>query len=497
MKPPKTEIQTTWKIQTKTIPHILAMMNGLPDIKDIVIWDEDQRGFGLRIQRGKKGRRLTYVIQYRTHAGRTRRMTIGDIELPAQEARKLAARELARAKTGDDPQGEKVAKRRAGSHVFKAVAESFIANKELPKPPAKPKPGKKYWRPSSAGQYRRILLDYCQPLHGFDIAAIKRGDISLVTRRVEDQRGTRSADLTRDRLQTLFTWAMGEGLTETNPVIGSRKIEYIGERKRVLSDDELARIWHACEPENFPRNGNFGRIIRMLILTGARRKEVTGMRRGEVHLEDAIWKLPAARAKNNREHAIPLSPPAHTILKEALEQKRWNGRTMVSDQFVFSSFGNMNVNRPLDALYELSGTKDWWLHDIRKTVATGMGNLGIAPHVISCVLNHVSVMRMDLQGMTVNVQGPRTGITGRYNLSPYHREMQDALNKWAEHIMVLVESHRRVQPAVPSRLSAPPKERRPSKEARKISRPTPRQPVRPRRRFNRPRQVSTADQARG
>ena len=118
----KTEIQTTWKIQTKTIPQILAMMNRFPEVKDIVIWDEDLSGFGIRIQRGKKGRRLTYVIQYRTHAGRTRRMTIGDAELPAAEARKTAARELAKARIGEDPQGAKVAKRRAGSHVFEAVA---------------------------------------------------------------------------------------------------------------------------------------------------------------------------------------------------------------------------------------------------------------------------------------------------------------------------------------------------------------------------------------
>jgi integrase len=369
----------------------------------------------------------------------------------------------------------------------------------LPKPPAKPKPGKKYWRPATAKQYRHILLTCCAPLHGFDLSDIKRGDISHVLRQIEDKRGVRMASLTRNRLMTLFGWAMGEGLTESNPIIGARKIEYSAERTRILSDDELVRIWRACEPENFPRNGNFGRVIKMLILTGARRKEITGMRRSEVHLDDAIWELPAERAKNNRKHTIPLSPPAHAILKEALELKRWNGRAWAPDQYVFSSFGGMNVSRPQADLYKSSGTSDWWLHDIRKTVATGLGNLGVPPHVISCVLNHVSVFRMDVQGMTVNVQGPRTGITGRYNLSPYHREMQDALNKWAEHLLTLVENHRRAQPAAPSRLITSPK-RRPGKEARarKISRPvTPRQPVRPRRRFNRPRQVSTADQARG
>jgi len=437
MKPPETKIQTTWKIQTKTIPQIIASV--LPDRNDVVVWDEDLHGFGLRIQRGKKGLRAKYVIQYRNDAGRGRRFTFSDGALPAKEARKRAVRLLANAKSGGDPQGDKVAKRQKGSHVFISVAESFIADKELPKPPNKPKPGKKYWRPSSAKQYRHILLTCCQPLHGFDIGDIKRGEISLVLRRVEDQRGVRMAALTRNRLMTLFIWAMGEGRAETNPVIGARKVEYTGKRERVLSDDELVRIWRACEPENFPHGGNFGRVIQMLILTGARRSEVTGMKRDEVKLEDGIWILPGERAKNHRKHTIPLSPPAHGILKELLERKRWNGKTWTSDRFVFSSFGTMNVQRTRDALYERSGTSDWWLHDIRKTVATGMGNLGIPPHVISCVLNHVSVFRMDVQGMTVNVQGPRTGITGKYNLSPYFREMKQALDRWAEHVMALVE----------------------------------------------------------
>jgi integrase len=426
------------KIQMKTVPKIIA--NVPPDVRDVVIWDEDLPGFGVRMQRAKAGPlRLSYVIQYRTHDGRSRRMKIADEALPAHEARKLAARELAKVKTGDDPQGDKVAKRHTGSHVFKAVAENFILDKALPEPPAKPKSGKKYWRPTTTKQYRHILLTCCQPLHGFDIAAIKRGEISHVSRQIEHKRGVRMASLTRNRLSTLFTWAMREGLTETNPVIATRKVEYTGKRERILSDDELARIWRACEPENFPHNGNFGRVVQMLILTATRRNEVSGMTWSEVNLDDAIWELPAERSKNHRKHILPLSPPAHAILKELSERKRWNGKNWASDQYVFSSFGTINTSRPRAALYERSGTSDWWLHDIRKTVATGMGNLGIAPHVISCVLNHVSVFRMDVQGMTIAVQGPRAGITGKYNLSPYFREMQQALDRWADHVMALVE----------------------------------------------------------
>jgi integrase len=425
------------KLQTRTIPQIIG--NAPPGTTDTVVWDEDLPGFGLRIQRGKKrGLHATWIIQYRTHAGRSRRMTIGDEALPAADARKLAARELAKAKTGGDPQGEKAAKRHAGSHVFKAVAEDFIADKELPKPPKQPKPGKKYWRPSSARQYRHILLVCCKPLLGFDINAIKGRDISTTLRRIEDERGVRMAALVRNRLMTLFIWAMGEGFTETNPVLNTRKVEYTGKRERVLSDDELAKIWRACsDPENFPFGGNFGCVVKLLILLGARRKEITGMRWGELNLDNPknpTWTLPAERAKNGREHTLPLPPVAVTILNE-IERERWNGTTWAADEYVFSTFGEMNTDRPKEKLYEQSGTKGWWLHDLRKTCATGMANLGIQPHAIECVLNHVS--------------GFRRGVAGLYNLSNYASEMKTALIRWSDHVLALAEG--RTEKVVPIR----------------------------------------------
>lgn len=422
------------KLQAKTIPHIIAEIPSTAN--DTVVWDDDLPGFGFRVQRGKKGLRATWVIQYRTHAGRSRRMTIGDEALPAVEARRLAARELAKAKTGGDPQGAKVAARQGGSHVFKAVAENFIADKALPEPPQQPKPGKKYWRPTSAKQYRHILLVCCKPLHAFDINAIKRGEISTVLRRVEDERGVRMASLVRNRLMTLFVWAMGEGLTETNPVMGTRKIEYNVKRERILSDDELIRVWRACSaPENFPRGGIFGRVIKLLILLGTRRKEITGMKWGELNLDsnDPTWTLPKERSKNHRKHTLPLSPTALDILNE-ISHERWNGTTWAPDAYVFSSFGEMNVHRPQQALFKQSDTSDWWLHDLRKTCATGMGRLGIAPHVIECVLNHIS--------------GFRHGVAGKYNFAEYDPEVKKALLLWHEHVLALVEG--RVKPRKPA-----------------------------------------------
>ena len=94
------------------------------------------------------------------------------------------------------------------------------------------------------------------------------------------------------------------------------------------------------------------------------------------------------------------------------------------------------VSRPQEALFKWSGTKDWWLHDLRKTCATGMGHLGIAPHVIECVLNHVS--------------GFRRGVAGKYNRSVYEPEMKQALIRWSEHVLALVEG--RKKPRAPGKV---------------------------------------------
>jgi integrase len=101
-----------------------------------------------------------------------------------------------------------------------------------------------------------ILLTYFKPIHGLYVDAPPREareQIARTLRQIERQRGVRSADLSRARLWTVYAWAMGEGLTDVNPVVGVRKIQYDGKRERVLTDDELVRIWRACDAGYFPK----------------------------------------------------------------------------------------------------------------------------------------------------------------------------------------------------------------------------------------------------
>jgi integrase len=295
-----------------------------------------------------------------------------------------------------------------GSRVFRNVVEEFIADRE-------PK-----WRRSTVRQYRDILLVYWQPLHWMELNAVTRNDIAVTLRRIERDRGTRSAALARTRLSTLYVWAMGQGLIETNPVIGTTKIEYTVKRERALNDDELARVWQACSrPESFPNGGSFGRVVKVIILLGARRQEITGMKWSELDLAQATWTLPAERSKNRRAHTLPLSPAVLTILDEISREPQ------APEAYVFTRFGRMDAYRPLKTLQEQSGVYKWWVHDLRRTAATGMANLGIAPHVIECVLNHVS--------------GFRGGVAGIYNRSTYEREVADALLRWSTHVTALGE----------------------------------------------------------
>jgi integrase len=390
---------------------------------DFIVFDEDLHGFGYRLRRRGKRVRKTFVIQYRNASGRSRRLTIAPGALPFAAARKSAAEELAKVKLGRDPQGEKTAARSRSALNFRTTVDEFLADKRAS------------WRASTEGQYRRILLTYCKPLHGKAIDEIKRADISPLLKRVEQERGQRSASLTRARLWTLYAWAMREGRLDINPVSGTREVAYDGRRERVLNGKEIASIWRAaCDHRAlFPRGGNFGHVLRLLMLTGCRRREVTGMRWCELD-DKGNWTIPAERAKNGRAHTLPLPPAALAIIDE-MRGPRWDGRDWERDEYVFSKRGGMNVNRTLAAVQKRVGFADWWIHDIRRTVATGMAEIGILPHVIECVLNHVS--------------GFRAGVAGVYNKASYEREMAQALQRWSEHVLALADG--RAEKVVPLR----------------------------------------------
>jgi integrase len=186
----------------------------------------------------------------------------------------------------------------------------------------------------------------------------------------------------------------------------------------VLSDSELAAIWRACKDDDY------GRIIRLLILTAARRAEIGGIAWSEIDLERGTWTLPAERSKNGRAHTLPLMPVALDIIKSVPQ--------MVSRDQLFgarSQDGFASWDKGKTALDQRSGVTNWTPHDIRRSVATRMADIGIAPHIIEQILNHQS--------------GHKRGPAGIYNRSSYEREVRAALALWEDHIRTLIEGGER------------------------------------------------------
>src|SRR5262249_36496779 len=157
------------------------------------------------------------------------------------------------------------------------------------------------------------------------------------------------------------------------------------------------------------------RIVRLLMLTGQRRKEIGALQWSEV--SDGAITLPAERTKNDLAHEVPLSAQAQDILASV---HRIIGRDAVFGRT--DGFSAWSI--PKRELDEASGVKDWVLHDLRRTCATRMADLGVQPHIIEAVLNHIS--------------GHKRGVAGVYNRSTYSSEKRDALNRWAGHIRLIL-----------------------------------------------------------
>ena len=241
---------------------------------------------------------------------------------------------------------------------------------------------------------------------------------------IASENGEATANLSRAYLSALFSWAIGKGIADVNPVIGVHKEGETVSRDRVLSDPELRDLWSVAGASDY------GRIVRLLTLTAQRREEVGGMRWSEIDLAKAIWTIPPERTKNGRQHQVPLSDMAVSLLR-GIEKRADRDNVFGSGEGGFSGWSKSKAM--LDKRIADSRRKwdpngkvlPWRLHDIRRTVATGMANLGVMPHVVEAVLNHVS--------------GSKAGVAGIYNRAAYSAEKRDALSKWAETVTAQIE----------------------------------------------------------
>ena len=371
------------------------------DNKDTLYPDGDPRnGVSRMYLRVRPGGSRTFVLQWRKD-GIQRRITIGKAGLLTLDAaRKKARKELVSIDDGHDPAIVKAKARVDDRQIFETVAQRYLEHR------------KGNMRAGSLYLCQLHLLTYFKPLHRLPLQKIERAMVANELEIIAKKRGKVAADRGRSSLSAFYTWCIGAGIANDNPVSGTNKHSEDKSRERVLMDAELVKIWNAAQ------DGAYGRIVKLLMLTGQRRDEIAELKWAEISDEGDMISLPSSRTKNNRPHDIPLSAQACAVLAEA---PKVDDRDNV---FGRGKNGFSGFSRSKEALDEACGVADWTLHDLRRTAATRMSDLGIQPHIVEAVLNHVS--------------GHKAGVAGIYNRSAYAAEKRTALELWGSHVQTLL-----------------------------------------------------------
>jgi integrase len=378
---------------------------------DQIFFDDQLPGFGYRLRCGAGGKiNKSWIVQYRRVG--TRRVLIGNADVIKAEAARAAAKKiLAVVALGGDPQAERADRRAKDQLALRSVVVEYLDAK------------RNEVRPRTLVETTRYLStgSYFRPLHRMPIDAVKRKDVATRLVVITRENGSVTAARARGALSALFSWAMQMGYVEQNPVIGAVQPEGSEGRERVLSDAELIAVWRASG------NDEYGRIIRLLILTGARRAEIGGLRWGELDPNAGTWTLPRERSKNKHAHTLPLSAAAWNIINAV---PRLVHRDQLFGVTAAEGFTDWGIKAELDNALLGKMSAPWVVHDIRRTVATRMADLGVQPHIIETVLNHHD--------------GHRRGVAGTYNRSSYEREVRAALALWADHLLAMVEGRKSV-----------------------------------------------------
>jgi integrase len=419
--------------------------------RDRLIFDDEQRGLAVRVT-ASGGR--TYLCQYTLH-GHKWRVPLGACSAVAlSKAREAAASVMGDVAKGRNPAADRKeaaaaerAKRSRDRLTLRVLLDDWhrlhLANR----------------RPSYAKEAVRAMhsafTDHLDDAaEDLDRAAVVRALDGLMRRRsrkdgsgAEKLKGAAMTGRTATYGRAAFSWAVKRGAVHANPFANLPVAKSGTKRERVLSDEEIAEIWRAAGTVTAP----YGAIIRLLILTGQRRGEVAGMNWREIADDLTTWTMPGERTKNGVEHLVPLSASAGDLLRallleyagdarRAIEEQRARGTLVLPGALGTSFAGWSKAKAALDkAVVDARATAaakagtspaplvPWSVHDLRRTVATGLQRLGVRLEVTESVLNHIS--------------GSRGGIAGVYQRHDWAAEKRAALDAWAAHVIAAAERH--------------------------------------------------------
>jgi integrase len=343
----------------------------------------------------------TWKFRYR-HAGRARTLTLGAYPLLTPQAARRACQVAgALVAVGRCPATERramaaesrLAKKPARDYVEKVAAQYL-------------KHAKARTRASTWTETKRVFDPEILPAwRGRRLSEITKADVRKLVDSVA-KRAPVGANRLLASLKTFLAFTVEQDILTVSPAASVRPPAPEKARERVLTDDELAAVLKACT-----RLGAYGQGVILLALTGQRRSEIFGALWSEFDLTTKLWTLPAARAKNGRQHSIPLSDAAIAIL-ESLKS---------ANPAVFEPQSFSRCKAELGKL--LPGMAPFTVHDLRRTFASGCARLGVRIEVVERALNHAS--------------GSFRGIVGVYQKYDFADEKRAALDAWSEHVAAL------------------------------------------------------------
>ena len=353
---------------------------------------------GLSLKLTKQGvKSFSYTFRL---GAKTGRITLGhypDVSLKeardqVEELRKLVA-------LGTDPRQAKAENKQRQRNTVEEMAGQFIEKYAKVK--------NKSWRQAESN----LRLHLLPALGAHPVASVRRRDIhDILDRLIAEGKGT-TANRALAHIKKFFGWLVERDHLEHSPADHIKKPFNERPRERALTDSEIRAIWRASKALSWP----YRAWVMLSLLCGQREAETASIRRSQI--EGANWLLATTDTKNKRQSVIPLSRQAEALVGDLTkgegEYLLSTGR--VGDQPI-NGFSKLKAQ-----LDQLSGVKEWRLHDLRAAVATNLGKLGYDRFLIKRVLNHTD-----------------KDVTAIYDRYSYLEEKREALQKWADRLDEIV-----------------------------------------------------------
>lgn len=386
-----------------------------PDKSELVLWDSVQPGLIVRVRpSGQK----SFALRYRPGGGRdapVRKLTIGDVgTISLADARKVARQRLGEVAAGRDPTEEGRAKKSEAKLKARSLLSVALTSYDHDL--------ERRGIVNRAQWMSALRRDLLGKIGDVDVRDLDRPRLVGLFRRIADEGRPGAAKDLRTRVAVLLNWCTNEGLIVASPLAGYRnprrsRSQIVDQAGRAIEDWELPILWRSFEEADDPV---FAAYLRALLLTGQRRTETALMCWSGVDLEGGVWTIPAAVAKSARAHRVPVPAELRDVLRAVPRQ--------VGCDLVFPGRGDVPMSgfsKRLLSVYEASreeGLAPWTLHDLRRTVRTGLGALKIMPHIAELALNHA------LSAELARI----------YDRHEYWPERVDAAQRWAAHVLALV-----------------------------------------------------------